>query len=97
MIIISNFVSLLLLTYIANSFLKNNRSQKINIFTFFLSFITVSMLNHNGGSPLTATFILSIYSFYVFFLFSGKIINKLMIIIPFFIIKIIGNSVSFWG
>lgn len=93
MIIISNFVSLLLLTYIANSFLKNNRSQKINIFTFFLSFITVSMLNHNGGSPLTATFILSIYSFYVFFLFSGKIINKLMIIIPFFIIQIISELI----
>ncbi len=93
MIIISNFITLLLLRYIANSFLKNKYSKKFNIFILFLLFITISILNHNGGAPFTAILILLIYFVYIYFLFSDKIINKLMVIIPFFIIEIISELI----
>ena len=89
MIIVSNIVSFLLLTYIANSFLIKKYSKERSFIYFFLAIITISVFNYNGGSPIKAIFILVIYFIYTFLLFKGDIIKKLLVIIPFFLIQII--------
>lgn len=89
MIIVSNIVSFLLLTYIANSFLIKKYSKEKSFIYFFLAIITISVFNYNGGSPIKAIFILVIYFIYTFLLFKGDIIKKLLVIIPFFLIQII--------
>ena len=89
MIIVSNIVSFLLLTYIANSFLIKKYSKEKSLIYFFLAIITISIFNYNGGSPIKAIFVLVIYYIYIFLLFKGDIIKKLLVIIPFFLIQII--------
>ncbi len=89
MIIVSNIVSFLLLTYIANSFLIKKYSKEKSFIYFFLAIITISIFNYNGGSPIKAIFILVIYFLYIVLLFKGDIIKKLLVIIPFFLIQII--------
>ena len=89
MIIVSNIVSFLLLTYIANSFLIKKYSKEKSFIYFFLAIITISVFNYNGGSPIKAIFVLVIYFLYIVLLFKGDIIKKLLVIIPFFLILII--------
>lgn len=89
MIIVSNIVSFLLLTYIANSFLIKKYSKEKSFICFFLAIITISVFNYNGGSPIKAIFVLVIYFLYIVLLFKGDIIKKLLVIIPFFLIQII--------
>ena len=89
MIIVSNIVSFLLLTYIANSFLIKKYSKERSFIYFFLAIITISVFNYNGGSPIKAIFVLVIYFLYIVLLFKGDIIKKLLVIIPFFLIQII--------
>lgn len=89
MIIVSNIVSFLLLTYIANSFLIKKYSKEKSFIYFFLAIITISVFNYNGGSPIKAIFVLVIYFLYIVLLFKGDIIKKLLVIIPFFLIQII--------
>ena len=62
MIIVSNIVSFLLLTYIANSFLIKKYSKEKSFIYFFLATITISVFNYNGGSPIKAIFILVFFS-----------------------------------
>ena len=50
MIIVSNIVSFLLLTYIANSFLIKKYSKEKSFIYFFLAIITISVFNYNGRS-----------------------------------------------
>ena len=93
MIIVSNIVSFLLLTYIANSFLIKKYSKEKSFIYFFLAIITISVFNYNGGSPIKAIFVLVIYFLYIVLLFKGDIIKKLLVIIPFFLIQIDRKSV----
>ena len=76
MIIVSNIVSFLLLTYIANSFLIKKYSKEKSFIYFFLAIITISVFNYNGGSPIKAIFVLVIYFLYIVLLFKGDIIKK---------------------
>ncbi len=89
MIIISNIISFILISYIANSFLIKKYSKEKSFIYFFLAIITISVFNYNGGSPIKAIFVLVIYFLYIVLLFKGDIIKKLLVIIPFFLIQII--------
>lgn len=91
-IIIVNFISLLLISYIGHSFLKykfNNLYK--NFFIFFCFFLLISIINFNGASPTKAIFILCINIIYVFLIFKGEKINKLLVVIPFYTIQLLSE------
>ena len=84
MIILSNIISFLLLTYLTNSFLspKYNKTKSLLIFVLFfipLIFITIES---------KYIFILFLYFIVCFLLYKGSFILKTLIIIPFYIIQI---------
>ena len=84
MIILSNIISFLLLTYLTNSFLspKYNKTKSLLIFVLFfipLVFITIE---------LKYLFILFLYFIVCFLLYKGSFIQKALIIIPFYIVQI---------
>ena len=84
MIILSNIISFLLLTYLTNSFLspKYNKTKSLLIFVLFfipLIFITIES---------KYIFILFLYFIVCFLLYNGSFIQKTLIIIPFYIIQI---------
>lgn len=84
MIILSNIISFLLLTYLTNSFLspKYNKTKSLLIFVLFfipLIFITIES---------KYIFILFLYFIVCFLLYKGSFIQKALIIIPFYIIQI---------
>ena len=84
MIILSNIISFLLLTYLTNSFLspKYNKTKSLLIFVLFfipLIFITIAS---------KYIFILFLYFIVCFLLYKGSFIQKALIIIPFYIIQI---------
>ncbi|WP_317990561.1 hypothetical protein [Faecalibacillus intestinalis] len=84
MIILSNIISFLLLTYLTNSFLspKYNKTKSLLIFVLFfipLIFITIES---------KYIFILFLYFIVCFLLYKGSFIQKTLIIIPFYIIQI---------
>lgn len=84
MIILSNIISFLLLTYLTNSFLspKYNKTKSLLIFVLFfipLIFITIES---------EYIFILFLYFIVCFLLYKGSFIQKTLIIIPFYIIQI---------
>ena len=84
MIILSNIISFLLLTYLTNSFLspKYNKTKSLLIFVLFfipLIFITIES---------KYIFILFLYFIVCFLLYKGSFIRKTLIIIPFYIIQI---------
>lgn len=91
MILISNLLSFILLTYLSNSFLSFKYSKNKYILSVLAATTLVSICNYNGGSPTKATIILFIYFAYVFILFDGKTLNKALVIIPFFIFQIISE------
>lgn len=84
MIILSNIISFLLLTYLTNSFLspKYNKTKSLLIFVLFfipLIFITIES---------KYIFILFLYFIVYFLLYKESFIQKALIIIPFYIIQI---------
>ena len=84
MIILSNIISFLLLTYLTNSFLspKYNKTKSLLIFVLFfipLIFITIES---------KYIFILFLYFIVCFLLYKGSFIQKVLIIVPFYIIQI---------
>ena len=84
MIILSNIISFLLLTYLTNSFLspKYNKTKSLLIFVLFfipLIFITIES---------KYIFILFLYFIVCFLLYKVSFIQKTLIIIPFYIIQI---------
>lgn len=93
MIIISNFISFILLTYIANSFLVKRYSSKKTLGILIIIVSMFSIFNYNGTSPLKAIILLYLYFCNIFILFRGKFINKLLVIFPFFIIQIISEII----
>lgn len=85
MIIVSNIISIILLTYTANSFLTFKYSKKINILILILQIIAISIMNQNTSPVIILLFL---YFFYIYFQFNGKFTQKMIIIIPFFLLQI---------
>ena len=82
MIIISNIISFILISYIANSFLTLKYSKNKSIIILLLSTTIVCLTNFNGASPLKSIILLAIYFIYVFVQYNGRIIQKVMTINP---------------
>lgn len=78
MIIISNIISFILISYIANSFLTLKYSKNKSIIILLLSTTIVCLTNFNGASPLKSIILLAIYFIYVFVQYNGRIIQKVM-------------------
>ena len=93
MIIISNIISFILIAYIANSFLTLKYSKNINIVVLLISIIIISLINFNGASPIKSIILLCIYFIYVFTQYNGKVIQKIITIIPSFLIQIIAEII----
>ena len=93
MIIISNIISFILIAYIANSFLTLKYSKNINIVVLLISIIIISLINFNGASPIKSIILLCIYFIYVFTQYNGKVIQKIITIIPYFLIQIIAEII----
>ena len=91
MIIISNIISFILISYIANSFLTLKYSKNKSIIILLLSTTIVCLTNYNGASPLKSIILLAIYFIYVFVQYNGRIIQKVMTIIPYFLIQILSE------
>ena len=91
MIIISNIISFILISYIANSFLTLKYSKNKSIIILLLSTTIVCLTNFNGASPLKSIILLAIYFIYVFVQYNGRIIQKVMTIIPYFLIQILSE------
>lgn len=91
MIIISNIISFILISYIANSFLTLKYSKNKSIIILLLSTTIVCLTNYNGASPLKSIILLAIYFIYVFVQYNGRIIKKVMTIIPYFLIQILSE------
>lgn len=91
MIIISNVIAFLLISYIANSFLSSKYSKNKYLAILFIFITLESFINHTGASPFKGIFLLIMYFLYVFIQFEGKPIQKIMIIVPFFLIQVISE------
>lgn len=91
MIIISNIISFILISYIANSFLTLKYSKNKSIIILLLSTTIVCLTNYNGASPLKSIILLAIYFIYIFVQYNGRIIQKVMTIIPYFLIQILSE------
>lgn len=91
MIIISNIISFILISYIANSFLTLKYSKNKSIIILLLSTTIVCLTNYNGASPLKSIILLAIYFIYIFVQYNGRIIKKVMTIIPYFLIQILSE------
>lgn len=84
MIILSNIISFLLLTYLAHSFLlpKYSKIKSLLILVlFFIPFIFITI-------EFKYLFILFLYFIVCFLLYKGSFIQKALIIVPFYIIQI---------
>ena len=91
MIIISNIISFILISYIANSFLTLKYSKNKSIIILLLSTTIVCLTNYNGASPLKSIILLAIYFIYIFVQYNGRIIQKVMTILPYFLIQILSE------
>ena len=91
MIIISNIISFLLISYIANSFLTLKYSKNKSIIILLLTITVVCLTNYNGASPLKSIILLVIYFIYIFIQYNGQTIQKVMTIIPYFLIQILSE------
>ena len=91
MIIISNVIAFLLISYIANSFLSSKYSKNKYLAILFIFITLESFINHTGASPFKGIFLLIMYFLYVFIQFEGKPIQKILIIVPFFLIQVISE------
>lgn len=91
MIIISNIISFILISYIANSFLTLKYSKNKSIIILLLSTTIVCLTNYNGASPLKSIILLAIYFIYIFVQYNERIIKKVMTIIPYFLIQILSE------
>lgn len=91
MIIISNIISFLLISYIANSFLTLKYSKNKSIIILLLTITIVCLTNYNGASPLKSIILLVIYFIYIFIQYNGQTIQKVMTIIPYFLIQILSE------
>lgn len=91
MIIISNIISFILISYIANSFLTLKYSKNKSIIILLLSTTIICITNYNGASPLKSIILLAIYFIYIFVQYNGRTIQKVMTIIPYFLIQILSE------
>ena len=91
MIIISNIISFILISYIANSFLTLKYSKNKSIIILLLSTTIICITNYNGASPLKSSILLAIYFIYIFVQYNGRTIQKVMTIIPYFLIQILSE------
>lgn len=83
-IIINNFISFTLLTYISNSLLSFKYSKNKSILIFFISFFIFSSINYNGTSSLKALKLFIIFILYIYFQFKGKFSKKMLVTLFFF-------------
>ena len=83
-IIINNFISFSLLTYISNSLLSFKYSKNKSILIFFISFFIFSSINYNGTSSLKALKLFIIFILYIYFQFKGKFSKKMLVTLFFF-------------
>ena len=91
MIIISNVVAFLLISYIANSFLSSKYSKSKYLLILLIFIVVESLINYTGASPIKGIILLIVYFLYVSFQFEGKIIQKILIVVPFFLIQVISE------
>ena len=84
MIILSNIISFLLLTYLAHSFLLPKYSKIKSLFILVLFFIPLIFIT----IEFKYLFILFLYFIVCFLLYKGSFIQKALIIVPFYIIQI---------
>lgn len=84
MIILSNIISFLLLTYLAHSFLLPKYSKIKSLLILVLFFIPLIFITIESKY----IFILFLYFIVCFLLYKGSFIQKTLIIIPFYIIQI---------
>ena len=83
-IIINNFISFSLLTYISNSLLQFKYSKNKSILIFFISFFIFSSINYNGTSSLKALKLFIIFILYIYFQFKGNFSMKMLVVLFFF-------------
>ena len=91
MIIISNVVAFLLISYIANSFLSSKYSKSKYLLILLIFIVVESLINYTGASPIKGIILLIVYFLYVSFQFEGKVIQKILIVVPFFLIQVISE------
>ena len=91
MIIISNVVAFLLISYIANSFLSSKYSKNKYLLILLVFIVVESLINYTGASPIKGIILLIVYFLYVSFQFEGKVIQKILIVVPFFLIQVISE------
>lgn len=84
MIILSNIISFLLLTYLAHSFLLPKYSKIKSLLILVLFFIPLIFIT----IEFKCLFILFLYFIVCFLLYKGSFIQKALIIVPFYIIQI---------
>ena len=84
MIILSNIISFLLLTYLAHSFLLPKYSKIKSLLILVLFFIPLIFIS----IEFKYLFILFLYFIVCFLLYKGSFIQKALIIVPFYIIQI---------
>ena len=84
MIILSNIISFLLLTYLAHSFLLPKYSKIKSLLILVLFFIPLIFIT----IEFKYLFILFLYFIVCFLLYKGSFIQKALIIVPFYIIQI---------
>jgi len=91
-ILISNIIVIGILSYLSFSFLESkfNNVYK-NIIFFGIAVFLSSIINYNGTSSKKALLLLIIYLLYVYLNFKGSIMNKLMVVIPFFVIILLSE------
>lgn len=76
MIIISNVVAFLLISYIANSFLSSKYSKNKYLLILLVFIAVESLINYTGASPIKGIILLIVYFLYISFQFEGKVIQK---------------------
>ena len=61
------------------------------VIILLLTITIVCLTNYNGASPLKSIILLAIYFIYIFVQYNGRIIQKVMTIIPYFLIQILSE------
>ena len=61
MIIISNIVAFLLISYIANSFLSSKYSKSKYLLILLIFILVESLINYTGASPIKGIILLIVY------------------------------------
>lgn len=91
-IIISNILVLGILTYLGSSFLTYRfKNRQKNILIFVLASIICGFVNNDGASSPKSLLLLCIYSIFMIIFFKGRLIKKILVVIPFFIIILISE------